>query len=158
MNSPDDLATWLDDSLPPGRADLDDNTNHPAIRAAVELARDSRPVLSTAARSRIEAQVLAQADHVFARRTATRRRVYFVGRRAAAALLIVVLAAFLVATFTHDSSHRPMSIADQAQPGPGITAPSAPDSVVFIPQDGVSTSLTQIGAGSTSIFVQPLTP
>jgi hypothetical protein len=158
MNSPDDLAARLDDSLPPGRADLDDNTSHPAVRAAVELARDSRPVLSAAARSRIQAQVLARADHVFAPRTVARRWVFFVARWAAAALLIVVLAAFLVAAFTGDSLQRPAPIADQAESDQVFMASSAPDSVVFIPQDGVSTALTEIGAGSTSIFVQPLTP
>jgi hypothetical protein len=138
--------------------DLDDNTSQPAIRAAVELARDSRPVLSAAARSRIQAQVLAQADRVYAPRAVMRRRAFFVARRAAAALVIVFLAAFLVTTFTHDAAPRPAPIADQAQPGPVVMAPSAPDSAVFIPQDGITASLTEIGAGSTSIFVQPLTP
>ena len=158
MNSPDDLAARLDDSLPPGRADLDDTTRQPAIRAAVKLARDSRPALSVATRSRIEAQVLAQADHVFTQRAVVRRRTFFVARRAAAAVLIVVLAAVLVTTFTGHSAQRPAPAADQAQPDRVVMAPSASDSAVFIPQDGVSASLVEIGAGSTSIFIQPLTP
>ena len=158
MNSPDDLAARLDDRLPPGRADLDDAARDPAIRAAVELARDPRPVLSAATRTRIQAQVLAQADHVFTRRAVVRHRTFFVARRAAAAVLIVLLAAFLVTTFTGHSAQRPAPVADQAQPNSLVMAPSAPDSAVFIPQDGVSASLVEIGAGSTSLFVQPLTP
>jgi hypothetical protein len=157
-NSPDDLAARLDDSLPPGRVSLDATTRDPAIRAAVELARDSRPVLSAAARARIQAQVLAQADHVFARRAVVRRRMFLVAGRAAAAVLIIFLAALLVTTTFRHTPQRPAPLADQAQSSPVFVAPSAPDTAVFIPQDGVSGSLVEIGAGSTSIFIQPLNP
>jgi hypothetical protein len=158
MNSPDDLAARLDGSVPPGRADLDVTTSDPALRAAVELARDPRPALSAATRARIQAQMLAQADHVFARRAVARRRMFFVAYRAAAVVLIVFLAAFLVTTFTGESPQRSAPVTDQAQPGHVIMAPSAPDTAVFIPQDGVSAALVEIGAGSTSIFIQPLNP
>jgi hypothetical protein len=160
MNSPEELAARLDDSLPPGRVDLDTTTPDPALRAAVELARDARPVLDTAARARIQAQVLAQADHVFTRRAAVRRQTFFIARRAAATLLIVFLAAFLVTTFTDETSQHPTPIADQSQTSHVLMAPSAPDTAVFIPQDAISpaASLTEIGAGSTSIIIQPLTP
>jgi hypothetical protein len=158
MNSPDDLAARLDDSLPPGRVSLDVTTSDPALRAAVELARDPRPVLSTVTRARIQAQVLAQADHVFARRAVVRRRMFFVARRAAAAVLIIFLAALLVTTTSRHTPQRPAPVADQVQPSDLIMASSAPDTAVFIPQDGVSASLVEIGAGSTSIFIQPLNP
>jgi hypothetical protein len=160
MNSPEELAARLDDSLPSGRVDLDTTTTDPALRAAVELARDPRPVLTATARARIQGHVLAQADHVFTRRAAVRRRMFFIARRAAAALLMVFLAAFLVTTFTSETSQHPAPIADQAQTSQVILAPSAPDTAVFIPQDAISpaASLTEIGAGSTSIIIQPLTP
>jgi hypothetical protein len=158
MNSPDDLAARLDDSLPPGRVDLDDSAPDPAIRAAVELARDPRPVLSAVTRVRIQAQVLAQADHVFARRAVGRRRMFFAARWAAAVVLIVALAALLVTTTSRHTPQHPAPLADRAQSSPVIMAPSAPDTAVFIPQDSVSATVVEIGAGSTSIFIQPLNP
>ncbi len=157
-NSPEDLAARLDEILPPGRADLDNAPRDPALRAALELARDSRPVLSAAARAHIQAQMLAQADHVFTRpRTSPMRRLFTL-RWAAAIIVTVVLAAFLVTTLTGDTSHHPAPVADQAHTSGLIVAPSAPDTALFIPQDALSTSLTEIGTGSTSIFIQPLTP
>jgi hypothetical protein len=158
---PDELAARLDKVLPPGSADIDESTAAgPAIQAAVRLAHDPRPALSAESRARIEAQILAHAAG--ARRPVVTRVIGWGRWAAAACLMVAVLAAVLVFSSSGGPSHPAAPTVDQAQFSvpDGLYAPSSPDTVVYIPQDTISPviPLTEIGAGSTSIFIVPETP
>jgi hypothetical protein len=154
-----DLAARLDDVLPPGSDQIHDAPDDdPAIHAAIWLARAPRPVLTAAARDRIEAWVLTGANRVFA----PRRTVWLMRGLAAACVLIVALAALWVALSPGDTanpSHHAPALADQAESGPWI-APSSPDTVLIILSDAVAPPalLTEIGGGATSLFIFPAAP
>lgn len=155
----DRLATRLDEVLPPGSDQIRLlASDEPAVKAAARIAGSPRPALSPETRDWIEGWVLAQADSVFGLRPIfTRRRV--TRWAAAACLLFTLLAALLVASSYGDTAHRTAPLVDQSQTGtyPGlIQAPSSADTSLYIPQDAVSNpSLTEIGSGSTSIFILP---
>jgi hypothetical protein len=80
---------------------------------------------------------------------------------AAACLMVALLAAILAVTSSDSSSDHAARLVDQGQTSaPGVLAPSSPDTSVYIPQDVISSpaALTELGGGSTSIFILPAAP